>query len=104
MWRKIRKAWTILGVVFAAAFAIFFAYDWLVNAPHAKSIQTDLKLEFDSIGQLPGAERRDHYVSRKTQQALVVAHTPPPSRIARFANTMTKNWLGMDGSFTASRR
>jgi len=27
VWRKIRKAWTILGVVFAAAFAIFFAYD-----------------------------------------------------------------------------
>ena len=86
MWRKIRKAWTIFGVVFAAAFAIFFAYGWLVNAPHAKSIETDLKREFDSIGRLPGAERRDHYVSHKTQQALVgssYSTTKPYSEIRK---------------------
>jgi len=71
LWKRARQAWSIIGITFVVVFVGFTAYDWLVNAPKAKSVELGLKKEFDSIGQLPGAERRDLHVSHKTQQALV---------------------------------
>jgi hypothetical protein len=68
---KPRFVFVMLGSVALALLLSYFAYDYLVNEPQAKSERHILDVEMNKITVLPGSILLEHASTNKTQRTFV---------------------------------
>jgi hypothetical protein len=72
--RRVRPLWKWIGIIFVIGFVTFIVYDFAVNGPKAKLVQSQLENEFKSIAPLPYAKDFGYQATHKTSQALVTSN------------------------------